>query len=266
MDEGDFASDYHVFTLTWTPDTIRTTVDSTILEGIVIDEDMKEFLRSFYLIMNVAVGGNWPGDHNETTVLPQSMLIDYIRVYSKSDFVAPEAPELDIEEETEGQVIPPNIADYAIRENYNDLGDVSVLAYGPGQPALSGSETAVDGEHSMAFDFPGTNWGGAYLQMQQAVDMTSLSNLKFALNKPDNLINAEIKLESSLTSTNAIVFLKDYTAIEMGNGFMEYTIPLADFTTLDLSAVTIPFAMWNAMDADNKFVKATVLIDDIRFE
>ena len=35
----------------------------------------------FFIILNVAVGGRWPGSPDETTVFPQTMLIDYVRVY-----------------------------------------------------------------------------------------------------------------------------------------------------------------------------------------
>jgi len=41
------------------------------------------FDQDFYLIMNVAVGGNWPGNPDESTKLPQKMIIDYVRVYQK---------------------------------------------------------------------------------------------------------------------------------------------------------------------------------------
>ena len=67
------------------------------LKILLIEDDMKEFLRSFYFILNVAVGGNWPGEPDGTTVFPQTMYTDYIRVYSKNEFQAPAAPALDIE-------------------------------------------------------------------------------------------------------------------------------------------------------------------------
>ncbi|MFM7193207.1 MAG: glycoside hydrolase family 16 protein, partial [Bacteroidota bacterium] len=39
------------------------------------------FNAPFYFLMNIAVGGNWPGDPDGTTVFPQQMLVDYIRVF-----------------------------------------------------------------------------------------------------------------------------------------------------------------------------------------
>ena len=41
------------------------------------------FDHDFFLIINVAVGGYWPGNPDKTTVFPQQMLIDWIRVYQR---------------------------------------------------------------------------------------------------------------------------------------------------------------------------------------
>jgi beta-glucanase (GH16 family) len=41
------------------------------------------FDHPFFIILNVAVGGDWPGSPDSTTVFPQQMLVDYVRVYSK---------------------------------------------------------------------------------------------------------------------------------------------------------------------------------------
>jgi beta-glucanase (GH16 family) len=37
----------------------------------------------FFLILNVAVGGGWPGDPDPTTVFPQQMIVDYVRAYRR---------------------------------------------------------------------------------------------------------------------------------------------------------------------------------------
>jgi beta-glucanase (GH16 family) len=41
------------------------------------------FDHKFFMLLNVAVGGNWPGPPNASTQFPQSMLVDYVRVYAK---------------------------------------------------------------------------------------------------------------------------------------------------------------------------------------
>ena len=39
------------------------------------------FDQRFHILLNVAVGGNWPGNPDSSTVFPQKMIIDYVRVY-----------------------------------------------------------------------------------------------------------------------------------------------------------------------------------------
>jgi beta-glucanase (GH16 family) len=43
------------------------------------------FSQPQYLLLNVAVGGNWPGNPDGSTTFPQSMIVDYVRVYSRSN-------------------------------------------------------------------------------------------------------------------------------------------------------------------------------------
>jgi beta-glucanase (GH16 family) len=260
---GNFSDGFHVFTLEWDNETLTFAVDGNQIQQFTIEEDMKEFQRSFYLILNVAVGGYWPGDPDGTTTFPQQMLVDYVRVFTKDDYEAPEAPPLDIEEETIGQTIDPKIGTYAIKEGFTDLGNLIVVTYGPGEPIISSSSTAIDGERSMVCDFPGGDWGGIYLELESPVDLSNYSYLKFSLNKPASLVNAEIKLESP--TTNMAIFLKDYSGVETSNGFMEYTIPLADFTGLDLTEIRIPFAIWNPQVENNDFAAGTVLVDKVYF-
>jgi len=259
---GLYSDAFHTYSIDWTPEKITFLLDGNAIHAETIQSDMKEFLRSFYLILNVAVGGFWPGNPDATTQFPSTMYVDFVRVYSKNGLVIPEAPVLNIAEETIGQPTTPNLADVAIKEGFTDFGDITILIYGGGgEPAIRQSDTAVDGAKSLVYDFPGTSWGGAYIQMTTTKNLSSFNSLKFSLRKPAALHNAEIKLESP--STNAIVFLKDYTPVPVNNGFVEYTIPLTDFVGLNLNDLRIVFAMWNATDVNQNFVPATVYVDNL---
>jgi beta-glucanase (GH16 family) len=261
---SDFSEAYHVFSLVWTPETLTFMVNDVKYHEVPIEDDMKEFLRSHYLILNVAVGGYWPGYPDESTTFPQSMYVDYVRVFEKEGFNPPPPPVLNIEEETLGQNMEPGIAQNAIKEGFDELGNIEVISFGGGgEPFIDTSENAIDGELSLVFDFPGGAWGGAYFLMEQPRNLSNYSHLVFALNKPENLVDAEIKLESS--ATNAAVFLIDYESSELTNGFVEYAIPLSDFTGLDLIQLNIPFAIWNPVDANGDFVAGAVLIDNLHF-
>ncbi len=264
LSNDTYSDAYHIFSVDWTPENLTFSVDGMEVQKVPIEDDMKEFLRSFYVVLNVAVGGNWPGSPDNTTVFPQTMYVDYIRVFEKDGFTAPAAPTLDIEEESIGQNIEPGLAQHAIKDGFNELGNATVVAYGAGgEPVVSASSIAIDGDSSLVFNFPGENWGGGYIELESPVDLSSHSTIKFSLNKPTSLVNAEIKLESP--STNAAVFLENYTGTDAGEGYLEYTIPLSDFTGLDLTQISIPFSMWNPVDASQEFVVGTVMIDGILF-
>lgn len=82
LPSGIFADNFHVFGITWNAQQIRGYVDD--VEYFVADitpAGLSEFQNNFFLILNVAVGGNWPGSPDETTEFPQTMQVDWIRVY-----------------------------------------------------------------------------------------------------------------------------------------------------------------------------------------
>lgn len=76
---GDFSDSFHVFSLVWEQNKITWYVDNKSFK--TFNHTESEFNQPFFFIMNVAVGGNWPGSPNETTIFPQRMEVDYIRVF-----------------------------------------------------------------------------------------------------------------------------------------------------------------------------------------
>ena len=78
-------NDFHVHAIEWEQNEIRWYFDEQEYFKVTADEvpDKWIFDHPFYIIMNLAVGGNWPGYPDETTVFPQSMLVDYVRVYQR---------------------------------------------------------------------------------------------------------------------------------------------------------------------------------------
>ena len=83
-----FADDFHVFTVEWTPGEIRWLVDEKEYRRADADAICRSgatwvFDHPFFLLLNVAVGGAWPGDPDASTVFPQQMLVDYVRVYRR---------------------------------------------------------------------------------------------------------------------------------------------------------------------------------------
>jgi beta-glucanase (GH16 family) len=87
LTSGAFADDYHIFAVEWAPGEIRWFVDDTQYRRTT-PADLPArttwvFEHAFFLLLNVAVGGAWPGDPDASTLLPQQMLVDYVRVYRR---------------------------------------------------------------------------------------------------------------------------------------------------------------------------------------
>src|SRR5262249_42649000 len=84
--DAHFSDDFHTFALEWEPNTLRFYVDGNLYEtrtpADVPSGGSWVFDKPFFLLLNVAVGGTWPGTPNDTTVFPQTELVDYVRVYS----------------------------------------------------------------------------------------------------------------------------------------------------------------------------------------
>jgi beta-glucanase (GH16 family) len=88
-----FADDFHTFAIEWEQNVIRWYVDG-ILYSTKTNANLPTgatwvFDHPFFILLNVAVGGNWPGSPDNTTVFPQFMYVDYIRVYQRTQ-VAPQ--------------------------------------------------------------------------------------------------------------------------------------------------------------------------------
>ncbi|GAB4242447.1 MAG: hypothetical protein Kow0027_00850 [Saprospiraceae bacterium] len=85
LDAGTFADQFHVFSLLWDEQGLTWLVDDQPYHHLAQKEfgPLNPFNDPFYLILNIAVGGNWPGSPDETTTFPQQMVVDYVRYYQK---------------------------------------------------------------------------------------------------------------------------------------------------------------------------------------
>ncbi|HEY4209143.1 MAG TPA: family 16 glycosylhydrolase, partial [Puia sp.] len=81
-----FNDQFHVFSLEWEQDTLRWYVDNNLYSTVTkadVAAATYPFNESFFFIVNLAVGGNLPGTPDDSTILPQWLILDYIRVYQK---------------------------------------------------------------------------------------------------------------------------------------------------------------------------------------
>ena len=74
---------YHVYAVEWDADHISWYIDNNLYVTVTPNDVPGEWVydHPFFIIMNLAVGGNWPGSPDATTVFPQRMYVDYVRVY-----------------------------------------------------------------------------------------------------------------------------------------------------------------------------------------
>ncbi len=100
-DGTDFSDDFHVYRVDWDPDQITWYVDgvaygsrssSQWFSSADAGNPRAPFDTEFHLLLNVAVGGDFPGNPNGSSVFPQTMEVDYVRAYTRTQLPYPGDP------------------------------------------------------------------------------------------------------------------------------------------------------------------------------
>nr|6JH5_A Chain A, LamCAT [Aquimarina] len=79
---------YHIYTIEWDASVIKWFVDGNLYHEASIANGVNgtsEFHNNFFILLNMAIGGNWPGFNIDNNAFPARMLVDYVRVYQKTD-------------------------------------------------------------------------------------------------------------------------------------------------------------------------------------
>jgi len=83
----NFADSFHTFAIEWEPNIVRFYCDGILYKtrtpADLPDGAIWVYDHPFFMLLNVAVGGDWPGSPDATTVFPQVMFVDYVRVYQR---------------------------------------------------------------------------------------------------------------------------------------------------------------------------------------
>jgi beta-glucanase (GH16 family) len=83
--DGTFADNFHVFAIEWNSSLVVYFVDDRVHYRVGRDEVQRfgnwVFDQSFFVILNLAVGGTFDGDPKSDAILPATMLVDYVRIY-----------------------------------------------------------------------------------------------------------------------------------------------------------------------------------------
>jgi beta-glucanase (GH16 family) len=84
LTNGSLSDSFHVYSIIWEMDSIRLLVDNIEINKITkadLSGRNYPFNEYFYLIINTAIGGNFPGDPDASTAFPQWFIVDYVRVF-----------------------------------------------------------------------------------------------------------------------------------------------------------------------------------------
>lgn len=146
LDSGSFADSFHDYSVEWEPGEMRWYIDDVLILTAndwftaVEGEDDKPypapFDQTFFIQMNLAVGGTWPGNPDETTDFENAeFLVDYVRVYQKPEYdTNVSKPEKVYREADEtGNFI--HNGDFSVAENLDDEEDWYFLLFEGGQGA-----------------------------------------------------------------------------------------------------------------------------------
>ncbi|HEX2968837.1 MAG TPA: glycoside hydrolase family 16 protein [Bacteroidales bacterium] len=80
-------TDYHIYSVEWNSNSIKWLLDGKEYHVVNVKDSVnntEEFQKPHYIILNLAIGGEWPKNPDETTVFPDTVFVDYVRVYQKN--------------------------------------------------------------------------------------------------------------------------------------------------------------------------------------
>lgn len=166
LENGSFSEDFHEFSVEWEPGEMRFYIDGnhyhtvndwfTAVEGEEEKPYPAPFDQTFFVQMNLAVGGTWPGNPDETTDFDNAeFLIDYVRIYQKPSYdTNVEKPEIEFRELTEDGNLIHN-GDFSEVEPLDDEENWFFLLFsgGEGEAAIEDGEMIITTEEMGTVDY-----------------------------------------------------------------------------------------------------------------
>ncbi|MGI9341668.1 MAG: family 16 glycosylhydrolase [Gammaproteobacteria bacterium] len=256
--------DFHLFEAEWTENGIIGKIDGIQYFSIAIDPaTMGEFLEEFFLLFNVAIGGTLGGDPDASTPWPQTMLVDYVRVYQEvggngtvTIGGGPLAPEMGIYSESHTE----SVLGYTNIINGADFGG-NVTNTNEASTAV----TPFDGNVVLAANYTNTgkSYGGFIFNFGSGRDISAYQTLKFAIDSSQmsGFANLTVKAEDADGGSEVGVALSNYTPTISGN-WAVYEIPLGDFGAFDQTNLDL-LGFWNARTSGGQLTFGTLYFDDI---
>ena len=264
--EGDFSKEYHVFAIDWEPGLITWYVDGhKFFEANdwftkTVSGDEKPypapFNQNFYIILNVAVGGDWPGYPDDTTIFDEraAMYVDYVRVYQKDSYDENVEKPVRVynwkEADDSGNFV--TNSDFAVAEDLTDEADWKFLILNDG----AGSAEIKDGEITIKTENAGTvDYAVQLVQPGMPMHKDAKYKLSFEAKADEKrtLITAVTAPE-----VNWIRYLPD-TKVDIDTDWQEYSYEF-EMTEADDDMGRVEFNMGNQGST------ATLHIRNVRLE
>jgi beta-glucanase (GH16 family) len=202
-----FADDFHIYAVEWTTNQIKWFVDGQqyfmVTPANLPGGATWVFAQPQFLLLNVAVGGNWPGYPDDTTVFPQRMTVDYVRVYNYVVSSAPDVP-TGLNATTGGTQVavswsPSNGAtNYNVKSSTTNGGPYTTI----GSTASTGyTNTGLANGTTYYYVVSAVNTFGESSNSVQISATTTVPSANLALSKPVTVSSVE---NGSLAGANAV--------------------------------------------------------------
>lgn len=260
---GDFHTAFHVFSIEWEANVIRWYMDGQLYHAVSdshpdFNNYTWPFIHDFHFILNLAVGGNWPGYPDASTVFPQTLEVDWVRVYQGFSAI-----------EISG---PTNLEPYTTAQTYS-VADVSGASYNWSVPAdaqiISGqgtSEIVVDlgssaGDITVDVSSPcGVVSNSVYTDVisNQLLNYNFEEGNLYWLNNQYNGASANFNLDNTDAPEGSTAMCVD--VLNSGNNFWDIQLGRADVSLVAGERYTLSFwakAENNGSDLDISFIHPT---------
>jgi beta-glucanase (GH16 family) len=246
----DVTDDFHTYALEWDETEIRWYFDGllyAVQNSWDSSADGKDFPapfdQPFHILLNLAVGGNFPGSPDGTTPFPATMEVDWVRVYSG------EAPPV---EPSDPGIVPEDVI-YAT--DPGEMVDLVATITAFGTTSMFDGAYALDADFNPAFlAQSGNGYGLDNIVQLGFVDLgagfaSGYGSFSFKI-KSDDLPNNTIIVKLEQGGAYGDVVLSDTSvSTPLGNGWYQVVLPMSGFTNID-PAVGILFEAVGPQNAD----------------
>ena len=246
------SNDYHVYEVEWDQKRVVGRIDGIIYFVKVLDPaTMSEFLQNFFLVLNVAVGGNLGGAPDTSTVWPQNMYVDWVRVYQAAE-----------------SLIPIHTFGLFTDETPVDAGlqiGVDSEIYVWENTLTAGNIPPFEGPNVISWNTTGQGWFGGGISSNSPLDLSGFAygNVKFRIKIPAN-VTFKIGINDSQGHENYVQFPANQTAfgLQRDGEWGQATIPVQDIKgNVDLENLSYEFIILEQSGTQCQFA-----LDDIYWD